>query len=214
MQSNILFELFSIPITDAILFTWVVMAILVIGSVILTRNLQTVPRGMQHFVELVVDGLESMVTADMGTRGKVYVPLIITIALFVLISNLIGIFPGGVSPTADLNTTVALALVVFIVAHGSEIKVKGLGTYIKGYFQPFWWMFPLNVVGEIAKVISHAFRLYGNILGGGIILSIFYMFLPYVLPVPLMGWFGVFMGIIQTAVFTLLAIAYIQVRID
>lgn len=215
MQSNILFEFFTIPVTDTIVFTWIVMLVLAVGSIILTRNLQRIPTGMQHLVELAVEGIESMVKTDLGDkRGKLYVPLILAIALFVLFSNVIGIVPGGISPTADLNTTVALALIVFIVAHGSEIKVKGLKVYIKGYFQPFWWMFPINAIGEVSKVLSHSFRLYGNILGGGIIISIFYMLAPYVVPVPLMGWFGIFMGVIQTAVFTLLAIAYIQVRLD
>ncbi len=214
MQSNILFHFFMLPITDTIIFTWVIMAFLVISSIVLTRNLRHVPSRAQHIIELAVDGIESLVITDLGQRGKVFVPLILAIALFVLTANLIGVLPGAVSPTADLNTTTALALIVLIVAHGAEIRVKGFANYIKGYFSPFWWMAPLNIIGEIAKVVSHAFRLYGNILGGGIILSILYMFLPYVIPVPLIGWFGVFMGLIQTAVFTLLAVAYIQVRLD
>ncbi len=214
MESRVLFEILSFPITETLFFTWVVMGILVIASVVLTRNLKQIPRGVQHVVELAVDGIESMVTADMGSKGKPYVPLILTVATFILLANLISVLPGFESPTVDLNTTASLAFLVFIVAHASEIKHKGLKSYVKAYFLPFWWLFPLNVVGEISKLISHAFRLYGNILGGGIIIGIFYMFLPYALPVPLMGWFGVFMGVIQTAVFTLLAIAYIQTRLD
>ncbi len=214
METRVFFHIFSLPITETIFFTWVVMAILTLISIVFTRNLQRIPRGMQNVLEIAVDGIENMVYKDMGKRGSGYVPLILTIALFILTANLISIVPGAFAPTQDLNTTAALALIVFFVAHGSEIRVKGLGAYVKSYFQPYFWMFPINVVGEIAKVLSHAFRLYGNILGGTIIIGILYMFAPYVLPVPLMAWFGLFMGVIQTAVFTLLAVAYIQVRLE
>ncbi len=214
MEPEVLFHIGPLPITETVFFTWIVMAVLTVLSIVFTRNLKRVPTGAQHLVELAVDGIESMVQADLGKRGRGYTPFIMTIALFILTSNLLSIVPHAFPPTQDLNTTGALAVLVLLVAHGSEIRVKGIGAYIKSYFQPFWWMFPLNIVGEFAKVLSHAFRLYGNIIGGTIIVGILYMFAPYVLPVPLMGWFGVFMGVIQTAVFTLLAIAYIQVRLE
>ena len=214
METAVVFNPFGMPITDTVFFTWIVMAILVVGSWVLTRNLQRIPRGAQHVLELAVDGIEKATTDSMGKRGRGYVPLILTTAAFVFVSNVIGIFPGAKAPTADLGTTVALAIIIFITAHGAEIFKKGLLGYIKGYFEPFWWMFPMNLMGEISKILSHSFRLYGNIFGGAIILSIFYMLAPYVVPVPLMVWFGLFMGIIQTAVFTLLAIAYIQVRLE
>lgn len=214
MEARTLFTLFSMPITETVVFTWAIMALLTLGSILLTRNLQRIPKGAQHIVEVAVDGIENLVQKDMGKHGRGYVPLILTVALFILFANLISVVPGAFSPTQDLNTTAALAIIIFIVAHGSEIRVKGVGSYVKTYFAPYWWMFPINIVGEIAKVLSHAFRLYGNILGGSIIISILYMFAPYVLPVALMGWFGLFMGVIQTAVFTLLAVAYIQVRLE
>lgn len=214
METEVVFELLGMPITDTVVFTWIVMGILIVLSWVLTRNLQTVPRGAQHIIEVAVEGIEKATTDSLGRRGKGYVPLILTTAAFIFVSNAIGIVPGAKSPTADLGTTVALAVIVFLTAHVSEIAKKGPIGYIKSFFQPFWWMFPMNIMGEISKVLSHSFRLYGNIFGGAIILSIFYMLAPYVVPVPIMAWFGLFMGTIQTAVFTLLAIAYIQVRLE
>lgn len=214
MNSPVMFTLFSIPITESIFYTWIVMAILAMGSFILTRNLQTIPKGGQHIVELVVDVIDGAVVKQLGQQGRIYTPFIITIGLFVFFSNIIGIVPGGVSPTQDLSITLPLALIVLFVAHINEIRIKGFRAYIKSYFSPYWVMFPLNVVGELSKVLSHSFRLYGNIFGGAIILNILYMLLPYVVPVPFMLWFGVFMGAIQAFVFTLLAITYIQIRLE
>lgn len=214
MDLNILFYIFSFPVSDALFFTWVIMFVLSLGSFLLTRNLKKTPKGFQTLLEAGIEGIENLVLANMGPRGKVFVPLILTIALFVLLANLISVIPGTVSPTADLNTTVALALVVFLVGHGAEIYIKGVQAWLKGFFQPYWFLFPINIVGEISQIISHSFRLYGNIFGGGILLGIVSMLVPYVAPVPLLAWFGILMGAIQAAVFTMLAIAYIQIRLD
>src|SRR5690554_1753258 len=190
------------------------MAILSIASFLLTRNLEKIPRGAQHLVEAAVDGISNLVSGDLGPEGKVFVPLILMVTSFVFLSNLIGVVPGAFSPTEDLTTTVVLATIVFVVGHVAAIVKKGFFTWLKGFFEPYWFLFPINIVGEISQVLSHSFRLYGNIFGGGILLGIVYMLVPYVLPVPLMAWFGVLMGAIQTAVFTMLAIAYIQMKLE
>ncbi|HHU61788.1 MAG TPA: F0F1 ATP synthase subunit A [Natronincola sp.] len=214
MEPNILFYIYKLPVSEALLWTWIVMAILSITSFLLTRNLEKIPRGAQHLVEAAVDGISNLVSGDLGPEGKVFVPLILMVTSFVFLSNLIGVVPGAFSPTEDLTTTVVLATIVFVVGHVAAIVKKGFFTWLKGFFEPYWFLFPINIVGEISQVLSHSFRLYGNIFGGGILLGIVYMLVPYVLPVPLMAWFGVLMGAIQTAVFTMLAIAYIQMKLE
>lgn len=214
MEPNILFYIYKLPVSEALLWTWIVMAILSIASFLLTRNLEKIPRGAQHLVEVAVDGISNLVSGDLGPEGKVFVPLILMVTSFVFLSNLIGVVPGAFSPTEDLTTTVVLATIVFVVGHVAAIVKKGFFTWLKGFFEPYWFLFPINIVGEISQVLSHSFRLYGNIFGGGILLGIVYMLVPYVLPVPLMAWFGVLMGAIQTAVFTMLAIAYIQMKLE
>ncbi len=213
METNVVFHILGMPVSDNVLWTWIIMAVLIVGSWLFTRNLKRVPTGFQHVIELAVDGIEGLVVRDIGEKGKVFVPFILTLGLFILLANFAGILPMGVSPTASLSTTAALAVLVFIVSHGAEIKEKGLKEYLKGYVDPFFILLPLNIIGEISKVLSHAFRLYGNLFGGGIILGIIYMFIPYVVPGVLNVWFGFFQGIIQTAVFVMLAIVYIQVRL-
>lgn len=214
MEPNVLFYIKSFPVSEPILWTWIIIAIVGVVCFLLTRNLEKVPKGSQHFLEMAVLGIEKLVDEDLGPEGKLFVPLILMVAAFVLISNLIGVFPGAFSPTADLTTTVALALLVYVMGTIGAIQKNGFKSWIKGFFEPYWILFPINLAGEVSQVVSHAFRLYGNIFGGGILLGIVYMLVPYVLPVPLMAWFGVLMGAIQAAVFTMLAVAYIQLKIS
>jgi F-type H+-transporting ATPase subunit a len=190
------------------------MALLSIGSFFLTRNLQKIPKGAQHFLEAAIDGIENLVVGDVGPEGKVFVPLILMTALYVGVANMIGVLPGAFSPTEDLTTTIALALMIYVLGHVASIKKQGFWPWLKGFFQPYAFMFPINLAGEISEWVSHAFRLYGNIFAGGILLGIVYMLAPYALPVPLMAWFGILMGLIQTAVFTLLAVVRIQTKLN
>lgn len=214
MEPNIVFHIYSFPVSETVFFTWLIMAFLAIASFLLTRNLEKIPKGAQHFLEIAVDGIETMVANDLGPEGKVFVPLILTVALFVGLANLIGVIPRAFSPTEDLSTTLALALIVFVVGHVGAIVKNGFWPWLKGFFEPYWFLFPINLVGEISQVLSHSFRLYGNIFAGSILVSVVYMLLPYVFPAFLLAWFGVFMGAIQTAVFTMLAIAYIHMKVN
>jgi len=154
--------------------------------------------------------------------------------LFVIVSNFIGSFPGinaiplesgGVkftilsdswyAPTSDLNMNLMLAFFVFVMSHVYAIKVKGWKSWGKSFFEPIWWMFPINIIGEIAKPLSHALRLFGNIMGGSILILILgYLVKYFVLPAALWGIFGLFFGAIQALIFTILAIAYISSLIE
>lgn len=212
-EVNIVFHILGMPVSDIVVATWIVMALILLVAFLSTRKLSLVPSGLQNVGEIIVEGFTKLVVDMMGTKGSPFVPLIMSIGLFVLIANLIGVVPGVATPTSNLATTVMLAGIVVIVGHGASIKKNGLLHYIKGYLDPHPIMLPMNIIGEIGKFLSHSFRLYGNMIGGAIIIQIIYMFAPWVVPVPVMGWFSVFMGAIQALVFTLLAIAYIDVML-
>jgi len=212
-EVNIVFHIFGMPVSDIVLATWVVMGIILVFVLLATRKMSLVPSGLQNIAEIAVEGFANLVVDMMGTKGLPYVPLIMSIGLFVLISNIIGVIPGVATPTSNYSTTLMLALIVFVVSHVSSIRKHGLRSYLKGYLDPFPFWLPMNIISEIAQVMSHSFRLYGNMIGGAIILQIVYSFFPWVVPVPLLGWFSVFMGIIQAMVFTLLAIAYIDLKL-
>ncbi len=199
-----------------IIWTWIVMAILIILAYLAGKGAKLVPVSrITLFFDWLIDGFRGIVFDTLGEElGRKYFGFIMTIFLFVMTSNVIGIIPGSVCPTQDLNTTLGLGLLVFFVVHGSAIYYKGLWGYLKSYAEPFLLLLPLNVVGEIAKVISHSFRLFGNILGGSIIIIVVgYLVKEWVLPIILNGFFGVFVGIVQAFVFAMLALVYLAVAI-
>jgi F-type H+-transporting ATPase subunit a len=134
--------------------------------------------------------------------------------MFLLFSNWLGIIPHLEEPTKDLNTTLGLGIMGFVIAHYAGIKSKGFKAYIKEYFQPIFFMMPLNLIGELAKIVSISFRLFGNIMGGSIIiLVVSYLTYSVALPPFLYAFFGLFVGTIQAFVFTMLTVVYISVQV-
>ena len=203
----------GIPIlTDTLLFAIAVTIVLFIFAKVLTSELRIIPGRLQAageiYVTTLVDFIDSLIPGD----GSGYLPLIGTIGLFIGVSNISGFIPYVQNPTADLNTTLGLALVVFLVSHYEGSKAQGVWNYLKGFAEPVAFLLPLNIISELAKPISHSFRLFGNILGGGIILAFAMEYIPWLIPVPLIAWFDLFVGLIQALVFTLLAIVYIAVQ--
>lgn len=198
-----------------LIMTWVVIGITLLFAWLATRDRKMVPGPWQMIAELLVDWFKELVRDALGDAYEErYFPLICALFIFLLLCNWIGIVPGLEEPTKDLNTTLGLGIMGFIIAHGTAIKVKGLKHYIKEYFEPMFFLAPLNVVGEIAKVISISFRLFGNIMGGSIIIVVVsYLIWGLLLPPFLYGFFGLFVGTVQAFVFTMLTLVYISVQI-
>lgn len=191
--------------------TWLVMAILIGLGWLVTRKTNMVPSGLQNLMEIVLVEIERLMRETMGSRGMAYFPLIATLALFLLISNLIGLVPGFAPPTASLNTNVALALVVFAMTHVVGVREHGFA-YIKHFMGPVWWLTPLilpiEIIGHLARPLSLSLRLFGNMYGHEIVLMIFFTLVPLLLPIPMMVM-GILVAFIQTFVFTLLSMIYI-----
>ena len=146
--------------------------------------------------------------------ARKYFPVICSLFMFLLMSNWLGIIPKLSEPTKDLNTPLGLGIMGFFIAHHAAIKTKGFRRYVKEYFEPIFFMFPLNVIGELAKVVSISFRLYGNIVGGAIIiLVVSHLIYSLILPPLLNCFFGLFVGTIQAFVFTILTLVYISVQV-
>lgn len=197
---------------SAIAYTWVVILLLGIVSVIATKSMQIVPGCAQNFMEVVIDGIENMVTETMGEHGRPYFPLIATLALFILVSNLIGLIPGFFPPTANVNTTAACAIVVFLATHIVGVKQHGF-SYLKHFMGPIWWLAPLmffiEIIGHLSRPVSLTLRLFGNMNGHELVLMIFFALAPFLVPLPMM-LMGVLVSFIQAFVFMLLAMIYIQ----
>ena len=199
-----------------ILMAWLVMGILIVFAFLATRKRSLVPGNLQLLGELFVTQLYALAEDALDKDlAKKYAPMICALFMFLAISNSLGIVPFLEEPTKDLNVPLSLGLMGFFIAHYCGIRKKGLKTYVKGYMEPFFIMFPLNVIGELAKVISISFRLFGNIMGGSIIiLVVSHLIYSLVLPPFLCFFFGLFVGTIQAFVFTMLTIVYISVQVN
>ena len=200
---------------EVILMTWIVFVLLIVLGMFATRNRALVPRPLQALGELIVSLLYGLTEDALGEDyAPKYAPLVCALFMFLLVSNWLGIIPHLEEPTKDLNTTLGLGLLGFVIAHYAGIKSKGFKAYAKEYFQPIFFMMPLNVIGELAKIVSISFRLFGNIMGGSIIiLVVSYLTYSLVLPPLLNAFFGLFVGTIQAFVFTMLTVVYISVQV-
>ncbi len=194
-----------------VLYAVFVVLFLVAVGFFASRNLQTVPSGMQNFFEVILEGIENLILETMGPKGVAYLPMLVTFALFILVSNLIALVPGFFPPTANVNTNLALALIVFTMTHVIGFKEHGFA-YLKHFMGPIAALAPLvfiiEIIGHLARPVSLMLRLFGNMYGHEIVLAIFLFLAPILVPSIMMGM-GVLVALIQTFVFTLLAMIYI-----
>lgn len=190
---------------------WMVMLLLIGVGLLTRRSLSETPGPLQNAVELIVEELERLMDATMGPKGRKYFPLIATLALFILVSNLISLIPGFAPPTANINTNAALALTVFAMTHIIGVREHGL-SYLKHFTGPIWWlapiMLPIELIGHLSRPLSLSLRLFGNMYGHEVVLMIFFALAPIVVPVPMIV-LGVLVALIQSFVFTLLSMIYI-----
>jgi F-type H+-transporting ATPase subunit a len=225
---RIIWEVAGVPISETVVVTWMIMAVLFVFAIAATRNFEKVPKGMQNAVEMLVDTMNNFTAQTMGEDKKGFSPYMGTLFIFLLVANLIGLV-GFRPPTADVNTTFALSIITFVLTQFNGIRSKGIGTYIKGFFEPFVLLFPLNILGELANPISLAFRLFGNIVGGLIIMSLVYggltglsgmiglanvPILQAGIPAALHAYFDVFSGVLQSFIFVMLSMVFISGAMD
>ena len=199
-----------------IIMTWIVMAALIIFALLAKKNMGIIPNPFQVVAELLVAAFYNLCvdTLEDERLGKKYFPLICALFMFLLLSNWLGIFPKLCEPTRDLNTPLGMGIMGFVIAQYAGIREKGLKQYLKEYMDPIFFMAPLNIIGEIAKVVSISFRLFGNIMGGAIIIIVVsYLVYSLLLPPILNLFFGLFVGTVQAFVFTMLTLVYISVQV-
>ena len=205
----------------AMIMSWIVIGLLVVLALFLRRALlqdvEDKPNRVQAALDALIDLLQGQLTSSFSSErlGREMFPFISTLFLFVLFSNWLGVVPGLSAPTQDLNITMGLALMVFVLSQALAMRAKGMKKYWKGYLEPVPFLLPLNIIGQLSRPLSHAFRLFGNILAGTILVTIVTAkFAPIVLPAVLNLIFGLFFGSIQAFVFAILAVAYINVAVE
>lgn len=227
---RVLWELpfLGISITETILGIWIIGAILIAFSIFATSNLKIVPSGVQLGVEAFVDSMNNLTIDTMGSDKRGFAPYITFLFLFLAVSNISGFF-GMRPPTADVQMTFALAGITFFMVHFFAIKRKGTKGYLKSYLEPLPPMLPINIISEIANPVSLSFRLFGNIVGGFIIMTLVYGALANVsamigleslpilqigIPLPLHLYFDLFAGILQSFIFTMLTMIFVAMAMD
>jgi F-type H+-transporting ATPase subunit a len=200
---------------ETLIMSWIVMGVLIIFAIHARRSIKLIPTSWtQHISESILSFLNNLVVDSIGETGKKFFPVIATLFFFFLLCDWIGTIPFGSEPTKDLNTTLSMGILGFLIAHGAGIKVKGLKGYLKQYVEPMFFMAPINLVGELAKVVSISFRLYGNMMGGAIIIIVIsHLIYSLLLPPFLYFFFGFFIGTIQAFVFTTLTLIYISLQV-
>jgi F-type H+-transporting ATPase subunit a len=202
---------FGLHIPPHVTYSWVVMLILLGLGLLASRQVSLVPKGAQNVFELVVGGLEDFMVEITGEEGRSFFPFIATLFLYIMFCNLLGLLPGFLSPTANINTPLSMALCTFVFTHYLGVKYHG-AKYIKHFLGPIPALaplfFPIELIGHFARVLSLTLRLFGNIMGEDLVLAIL-LFLAgrFLAPLPMM-FLAVFTSVVQAFVFTLLAIMY------
>lgn len=196
---------------DTIYLTWVAAILVIIVTTLATRQRAMVPSGLQNAMEMVIEGLLSQFKETLGPKYGQVVSVLLTMFFFILFANEMGMLPtDGVlaSPTNDLNTTVALALVSSFLVHAMALKNRGPKKHFKHFFEPFVPFVIINLMEEITKPLTLAFRLFGNILAGEILMEVLYFLVPAGVP---MIWllFSLVIGLIQAFIFTILTTSYL-----
>ncbi len=203
------------------IMSWIVIIVLVVIALILRRGLgqdiEEKPSRTQAILESLMDLLKGQLTSSFASDklARELFPFVSTVFMFVLVSNWLSVIPYCESPTKDLNVTLSLALLVFVMSQLLAVRMRGGIRYLKGFIEPYPFMLPLNIVSEIAKPISHSFRLFGNTFGGAILVTVVSAkFAPVLVPAALNAFYGLFVGAIQAFVFAILTVAYINIAVE
>jgi F-type H+-transporting ATPase subunit a len=202
-------------ITQTIVNTWIIMALLIVLAVLVRiklRSFQEIPRGFQSIIEAAVEIFDNFMLSSVGEKLMSLGPWFFTVFVFILSCNISGIF-GLRPPIADWATTFALALATFILIQVMGVKYRKL-EYLKSFFSPHPVFFPLNLLGELARPVSLSFRLFGNALSGMILMTLVYSLAPvifrFVIPAALHAYFDLAIGALQTYIFCILSLMFIK----
>jgi F-type H+-transporting ATPase subunit a len=200
-----------------VIYSWLAMLILLVLAKLATKSVQMIPSGAQNLFEVILGGWEDFMVDVMGEHGRPYFPLIFTLFIYILFMNWMGLVPGLFSPTANINTPLSMALVVFVMTHIVGVKTHGFH-YLKHFMGPVAALAPLmliiEIIGHLARVLSLTFRLFGNILGEDLVVAIlFFLAGLFLAPLPMMA-LGIFTCFVQAFIFSLLTMLYIAAALE
>src|ERR1017187_3366660 len=199
-----------VKLNATIVFTWGLMFVLAVCSIVMTRKLST---GLdrtrwQNLLEIVVTGIEKQIE-DVGlSQPQKYIGFLGTLFLYIATASICTVIPGYEPPTGSLSTTIALALCVFVAVPFFGVESQGVGNYLKSYMKPTFIMLPFNIISELSRTLALAVRLFGNMMSGAMIIAILLTITPFIFPI-LMTALGLLTGMVQAYIFSILAAVYI-----
>ena len=204
----------GIPVAESVVITWVIMAILVMGSIILVRGLRVENVSKKQLVlETIVGTVYDFFYDLLGEKGKRYIPYLMTVGIYIAFSNMIGLL-GMKSPTKDVGVTGALALMSIVLIEYSGVHAKGPKKFLKSFAEPIPIMLPMNILEMFIRPLSLCMRLFGNILGAFVIMELIKYVAPVLVPIPFSMYFDIFDGCIQAYVFVFLTSLFIKETIE
>lgn len=204
----------GIPISEAIVVTWIIMGVLTLLAIIFVRNLRVENPGKKQIVlETAIGGMYHFFEDSMGSHGKRYIPYMITVGLYIGVANLIGLF-GFKPPTKDMNVTIALAFMSILLIEIAGVKQKGFKGWMKSFAQPVPIILPINILEIFIRPLSLCMRLFGNVLGAFVVMELIKLLIPVFIPVVFSLYFDIFDGLIQAYVFVFLTSLFIGEAIE
>lgn len=199
----------NVVITDTVVFTWIVMVFLSIASYLITRRFSLVPSPVQEMVEALFDSIKTLIEEALDVDPWDVIPLLGTLWIFIGAANLVGLVPGLKTPTADINTTFAFAVISYISIHFYGIKYQGLKGYISHYTEPSVILLPFHLIADVTRIFALAIRLFGNMLSGEMVAAVLLVIAGLLVPVP-MALLHIVIGIVQAYIFGALTLAFIS----
>lgn len=219
LECNVVFEIplwngMKIPVLESVVVTWIIMAVLIILSKVLVRNLKIDHVSKkQLLLESAVGWIYNFFYDILGEHGKRYIPYMITVIVYIGLANVIGLF-GMKPPTKDMNVTIALALMSIVVIEYAGIHKKGVKGWVKGFAEPVAIVAPINVLELFIRPLSLCMRLFGNVLGAFVVMELIKLCIPVVVPAVFSCYFDIFDGLIQAYVFVFLTSLFIKEAIE
>ncbi len=208
LETHLLFHIGPVAISEAVVVTWGIVAGLGIASFLMTRRLRAHAGLKEAVLELIVGGISDQIRDAIRQRPDPFLPLIATLFIFLVVANLTMQVPGVTAPTARLETTGALALIVFFAGHVYGIRARGLKAYLTHYVRPNPLLLPLHVLAELTRTFSLMVRLFGNIMSHELIVALLLAVAGLFVPIPIMA-LGILIGLVQAYIFTVLATVYL-----
>lgn len=208
LAPDILFTIGPVPISRAVVTTWVIMAVLLIVVRTALRRPKLQAGAAQAVLEIVVETIRHQIRAIIGRDAWPFMPILGTLFIFLVCANLSAVVPGAKPPTGHIETPAALAGIVFISVHFFGLHTRGVVAYLRHYIEPNPFMLPLNVLSELTRTFSLMVRLFGNMMSHEFVIAIVVFLAGLLVPIPFM-LMGILIGIIQAYIFTVLATVYI-----